>query len=79
LILFDLKEIEHAWGELDKDSEKTDEATVRIAVCNMDWNRVRSDDLMVLLNSFVPAGGTIKKVAVRFNMKLCLCFSNAQK
>ncbi|XP_065343222.1 ESF1 homolog [Cloeon dipterum] len=58
------EELEHEWGELDKDAEKTDEATYRLAACNMDWDRIKSDDLMVLFHSFLPGGGTIKKVMI---------------
>merc|ERR1711936_48581 len=29
------------WGELDHDAESTEEATKRLAICNMDWDRVR--------------------------------------
>ncbi|KAF4522930.1 hypothetical protein B566_EDAN012625 [Ephemera danica] len=59
-----LQEVEHAWGELDKDAETTEESTSRLAVCNMDWDRVRSEDLMVLLSSFLPAGGAILRAVV---------------
>lgn len=57
-------QIEHKWGELDADADKTDEVTYRLAGCNMDWDRIRAVDLMVLLNSFLPPGGTIKSVAI---------------
>ncbi|XP_059471907.1 ESF1 homolog [Neocloeon triangulifer] len=60
----EFEELEHEWGELDKDAERTEEASYRLAVCNMDWTRVRSEDLMLLLNSFLPAGGSIEKVMV---------------
>ena len=36
------------WGEMDKDAERTEESTRRIAVCNMDWDRVGADDLFLV-------------------------------
>jgi hypothetical protein len=52
------------WGELDRDAETTEEATARLAVCNMDWDRVGADDLFLALSSFCPAGGAVKSVKV---------------
>lgn len=60
----DAEEIEHNWGELDKDAESTDEVTRRLAVCNMDWDRIRASDLMVLFNSFLPTGGIIESITI---------------
>ncbi|KAJ8731487.1 hypothetical protein PYW07_004651 [Mythimna separata] len=57
-------DLEHEWGELDADAETTDESTKRIAICNMDWDNIKAADLMVLLNSFLPAGGVIKKITI---------------
>ncbi|XP_011875572.1 PREDICTED: ESF1 homolog [Vollenhovia emeryi] len=57
-------EIEHNWGELDKEAETTDEVTNRLAICNMDWDRIRAVDLMILLNSFLPSGGLIYSVTI---------------
>lgn len=56
--------VDHAWGELDKDADKTDDVSNRLAVCNQDWDRIRAVDLMVLFTSFVPAGGVINFVSI---------------
>lgn len=36
------------WGELDADAERTEEATRRLAVCNMDWDRVGAEDIFLV-------------------------------
>nr|CAH7749676.1 unnamed protein product [Callosobruchus chinensis] len=58
------EELDHRWGELDADAEQTEKATNRLAACNMDWDRIRAVDLMVLFNSFLPSGGVVKSVAI---------------
>lgn len=58
---------EHAWAELDADAERLDEdapSTHRLALCNVDWDRVRANDIMVLLSSFAPTGGCVRSVHV---------------
>ncbi|XP_062427541.1 ESF1 homolog [Rhea pennata] len=57
-------EIEHSWGELDKDAPRGDEITSRLAVCNMDWDRLKAKDLLALFNSFTPKGGVIFSVKI---------------
>ncbi|CAH0585821.1 unnamed protein product [Chrysodeixis includens] len=57
-------ELEHEWGELDADAGTTEDSTNRIAICNMDWDNIKASDLMVLLNSFLPPGGVIKKITI---------------
>ncbi|XP_030379635.1 ESF1 homolog [Scaptodrosophila lebanonensis] len=57
-------QIDHVWGELDNDAETTEESTRRLAVCNMDWDRIRAQDLLVLFSSFLPPGGTIRSVKI---------------
>ncbi|XP_017086761.1 ESF1 homolog [Drosophila eugracilis] len=56
--------IDHVWGELDNDAEHTEDSTRRLAVCNMDWDRIRAEDLMVMLSSFLPPGGSILSVKI---------------
>ncbi|ETN58019.1 hypothetical protein AND_010403 [Anopheles darlingi] len=56
--------IEHVWGELDADVEHTEDSTNRLAVCHMDWDRIRAVDIMVLLSSFLPPGCSIKSVKI---------------
>uniref|UniRef100_A0A182Q6N2 Uncharacterized protein n=1 Tax=Anopheles farauti TaxID=69004 RepID=A0A182Q6N2_9DIPT len=56
--------IEHVWGEIDADAERTDESSTRLAVCNMDWDRIRAVDVLVLLSSFLPPGSAIKSVTI---------------
>lgn len=56
--------IEHVWGELDRDAPTTNDSTNRIAICHMDWDRIRAVDILVLCNSFLPPGGTILSVSV---------------
>ncbi|KAM9589386.1 ESF1 homolog [Trichechus inunguis] len=55
---------EHAWRELDKDAPQTNEITRRLAVCNMDWDRLKAKDLLALFNSFKPKGGVIFSVKI---------------
>lgn len=50
------------WGELDGDAEHTEEPTRRLAVCNMDWDRVGPEDIFLALSSFCPTGGSLKRV-----------------
>ncbi|XP_053236562.1 ESF1 homolog [Podarcis raffonei] len=57
-------EVEHGWGELAKDAPRADAITRRLAVCNMDWDRLKAKDLLALLNSFTPKGGFIFSVKI---------------
>ncbi|XP_069385674.1 ESF1 homolog [Paralichthys olivaceus] len=58
------EEIEHDWGELCKDARRSDEVSTRLAVCNMDWDRMKARDLLALFNSFTPQGGAVLSVKI---------------
>ncbi|KAL3995748.1 ATP-binding cassette, subfamily B (MDR/TAP), member 8 [Sarotherodon galilaeus] len=58
------EEIEHDWGELCKDASRSDEVSARLAVCNMDWDRLKARDLLALLQSFTPKGGAVLSVKI---------------
>lgn len=60
------EEFDHKWEELRNEAPDADEITRRIAVCNMDWDRLRAVDLLVCFNSFKPADGIINSVKVCF-------------
>lgn len=56
--------VQHDWGELDRHASRTEEATPRLAVCNIDWDRIRAVDLFVLFNSFKPDNSMVEGVYV---------------
>ncbi len=41
-----------------------EESTCRVAVQNVSWDLVKSEDIFVALNSFVPAGGKLMRVCI---------------
>jgi len=52
------------WGEMDREAERTEDATDRLAVVNMDWDRVGADDIFLVLSSFCGVGGSVTSVEV---------------
>lgn len=42
----------------------TGEITNRIAIVNLDWDHMKSVDLMALFKSFIPIGGRIEKISI---------------
>jgi hypothetical protein len=59
-----VESIDHKWGELDCDATVANETTRRLALCNMDWDHITAEDIMLILASFLPTGGHIKAVHV---------------
>uniref|UniRef100_A0A673FZN2 ESF1 homolog n=1 Tax=Sinocyclocheilus rhinocerous TaxID=307959 RepID=A0A673FZN2_9TELE len=58
------EEIEHDWGEMWKDAPRSDNSSRRLAVCNLNWDRLKAKDLLALFNSFKPKGGVVLSVMV---------------
>ena len=52
------------WGELDHDTEHTEEISTRLAICNMDWDRVGAEDLFLAMASFCPGKGSVRRVRI---------------
>ncbi|XP_008419683.1 ESF1 homolog isoform X1 [Poecilia reticulata] len=58
------EQIEHDWGELCRDAPRSEQVSARLAVCNMDWDRLKAKDLLALFSSFVPKGGAVLSVKI---------------
>ncbi|KAI9590702.1 pre-rRNA-processing protein esf1 [Glossina fuscipes] len=56
--------VRQEWGELKNDAETIQYSTHRLALCNMDWDRIRAIDLMILFSSFLSPGGSILSVKI---------------
>lgn len=50
--------------EVLEDNPSIGEPSRKLAVVNLDWDNVRSIDLLVAFNSFVPKDGKIEKIAI---------------
>ncbi|KAK4144611.1 uncharacterized protein C8A04DRAFT_27798 [Dichotomopilus funicola] len=48
----------------EKQEVEAGEVTNRFAVVNIDWDHIKSMDLLALFSSFIPAGGRIERVSV---------------
>ncbi|XP_036413528.1 ESF1 homolog [Colossoma macropomum] len=58
------EEIEHDWGEMWKDAPRSEEMSRRLAVCNMNWDRIKAKDLLALFSSFKPKDGVVLSVTI---------------
>ncbi|SCU85246.1 LAFA_0D14664g1_1 [Lachancea sp. 'fantastica'] len=50
--------------EIEGAKPESGESSKTLAVVNLDWDHVKSDDLMITFSSFVPKGGKIAKIAI---------------
>lgn len=50
--------------ELEKSAPSAEQSSKTLAVVNLDWDNVRSSDLLIAFSSFLPAGGRIDKIAI---------------
>ncbi|VDL72672.1 unnamed protein product [Nippostrongylus brasiliensis] len=57
-------QIELDLAHLDDDAEQVEWSSSRLAACNLDWNLVHCEDLMVIAKSFTPPGGAVKRIAI---------------
>ncbi|XP_042906436.1 ESF1 homolog [Parasteatoda tepidariorum] len=55
---------DHQWEEQHERAPDTDEITRRLAVCHMDWDRIRAVDLYAVFNSFKPPDTSIVSVKI---------------
>ena len=55
------------WGELDHDAEtiRRGDETRRLAVCNLDWDRVSAADIYLALSSFCSDSGTSEQSGIK--------------
>ncbi|KAL8620839.1 hypothetical protein ACOMHN_033236 [Nucella lapillus] len=56
--------LDHKWNEPDHNAPEAEEITSRLALCNMDWDRIKARDLYVLFSSFIPQGGAVQSVSI---------------
>ena len=52
------------WMQQAENVPRVQEGTSRLAVVNCDWDQLRAVDLLAVLRSFLPAGGSIRRVTV---------------
>ncbi|SCV06113.1 LANO_0H22386g1_1 [Lachancea nothofagi CBS 11611] len=50
--------------EIEQSKPESGESSKTLAVVNLDWDHVKSEDLMITFTSFVPKGGKIVRIAV---------------
>ncbi|KAI6173361.1 Methionine--tRNA ligase, cytoplasmic [Aphelenchoides besseyi] len=56
--------IHDRWGAMDHDVKRVDWISPRLAVCNLDWERMTAEDIFMALQSFKPKTGSMLSVDV---------------
>ena len=63
-LLFTEETIDHKWNEDGLHAPVAENATNRIAICNLYWDRVKAADVFTIFSSFKPASSIIHSVTV---------------
>uniref|UniRef100_A0A7E4VNA7 NUC153 domain-containing protein n=1 Tax=Panagrellus redivivus TaxID=6233 RepID=A0A7E4VNA7_PANRE len=58
------EENETIWNKLQSGVRHVEWASNRLAICNMDWDNIKGDDLFFLLSSFKPARGQLESLSI---------------
>ncbi|KAI6205516.1 ESF1-like protein [Aphelenchoides besseyi] len=56
--------IHDRWGAMDHDVKRVEWISPRLAVCNLDWERMTAEDVFMALQSFKPKTGSMLSVDV---------------
>ncbi|CAI5448509.1 unnamed protein product [Caenorhabditis angaria] len=57
-------QLEADLGQLDKDAEQVEWTSKRLALCNLEWDHINCEDILMLVKSFLPAEGFVKTVGI---------------
>ncbi|CAL2040477.1 unnamed protein product [Caenorhabditis brenneri] len=55
--------IELDLANLDRDVDQVEWTSNRLAVCNLEWDNMNCEDILMLVKSFLPPGGSVVSVA----------------
>lgn len=58
----------HNWGETDRDARRVEWASHRLALCNMEWDRILAADIFVMISSFKPPAPAGRSFDISFIM-----------
>ncbi|PAV60133.1 hypothetical protein WR25_18497 [Diploscapter pachys] len=58
------EEFDMELAQLDNDAERIQWASRRLAACNLDWDKVKCEDILFLADSFKPGGGEVQRVTI---------------